>query len=211
MTGIRSLAQTVGRRPGALGVHSIDHVHISVPVLGEAQRFYGTFGLDLRIEDAKLNLYTSGHPHRWAAITEGPKKSLKHISFGAFEDDFPRFRERLNAMRIPLVDPPSGFESNGLWFRDCDGTLLEIRVAEKCSPDTKPPADNPPGVPGIANAPSRSKAPWVKPKRLAHILVFTRNIPDTFASTTRSWACGCRTVRAMLSGSCTAFTGATIT
>lgn len=179
MTAIRSISEPVSRRPNVLGVHSIDHVHVSVPVLGEAQRFYGAFGLDLRVEDAKLNLYTSGHPHRWAAVTEGGKKALSHISFGAFEDDFPRLRERLNRMRIALVDAPRVFESNGLWFRDCDGTLLEIRVAEKCSPNAKPAADNPAGTPGIANAPSRSAAPWVRPNRLAHILVFTRSVPET--------------------------------
>ena len=30
----------------------------------------------------------------------------------------PRFRERLEKMRIDRLDPPKGFESNGLWFRD---------------------------------------------------------------------------------------------
>ena len=49
----------------------------------------------------------------------------------------PRFRERLEKMRIERLDPPKGFESNGLWFRDPDGTLVEIRVAEKSSPNAK--------------------------------------------------------------------------
>ena len=179
MTSIRSLSQSAGRRLGALGVHSIDHVHLSVPVMGAAQRFYGAFGLDLRAEANTLDLYTHGHPHRWIAVTEGPRKALQHTSFGAFEDDLPKFRARLETLRVPLVDPPKGFESNGLWFRDPDGILLEIRAAEKNSPDAKPPCENPPGVPGIANAPSRSKAPHVKPKRLAHILTFTRDVPKT--------------------------------
>jgi catechol 2,3-dioxygenase-like lactoylglutathione lyase family enzyme len=64
-----------------------------------------------------------------------------------------------------------------LWFRDADGTLLEIRVAEKSSPNEKSPVSNPPGAAAKANAPSRSKAPLVRPRRLAHILVFTRDIP----------------------------------
>jgi catechol 2,3-dioxygenase len=179
MTAIRSLAEPVTRKSGALGVHSIDHFHLAVPDAAAAQQFYGSFGLETRNEQGTLNLYTEGHPHSWGSLTEGPRKSLGHISFGAFEEDLPRFRERLETMGIDLLDPPRGFESNGLWFRDCDGTLLEIRAAEKRTPDTKAAADNPPGKPGIANAPSRSKAPLVRPHRLAHILVFTRNVPNT--------------------------------
>src|SRR5258706_1627527 len=179
MTAIRSLAEPKSRRPEALGVHSIDHFSLSIPDVAAAQKFYGTFGLDTRNERWKLNLYTEGHPDPLGSLTDGRRKSLGHISFGAFEEDFPRFRERLEAMGIDLLDPPRGFESNGLWFRDCDGTLLEIRAAEKRTPNSKPAADNPPGIPGIANAPNRSKAPLVRPRRLAHILTFTRNIPNT--------------------------------
>jgi hypothetical protein len=60
-------------------------------------------------------------------LTEGRRKSLSHISFGAFEEDFPRFRERLEAMGIDLLDPPRGFESNGLWFCDCDGMQMAAK------------------------------------------------------------------------------------
>jgi catechol 2,3-dioxygenase len=179
MTAIRSLSEPAGRREGLLGVHSIDHFCLSVPDAAEAAQFYGAFGLDIRNEDGKLNLYTEGHFHRWGSLMEGPRKALHYISFGAFEDDFPRFRDRLETMRIERLDPPRGSESNGLWFRDCDGTLIEIRVAGKCTPNAKPAAGDPPGKPGIPNAPSRSKAPFVRPRRFAHMLLFTHSIPDT--------------------------------
>jgi catechol 2,3-dioxygenase-like lactoylglutathione lyase family enzyme len=179
MTQIRSLAQPVHRRPGELGVHSLDLFNFLVPDAAAAEKFYKSFGLDVREEQGKLNIYTQGHPHRWGSLVEGPRKKLNFISFGAFEDDLPRFRERLQNMRIDLLDPPVGFESNGLWFRDADGTLLEIRVAEKSSPNEKSAVSNPPGAAAKANAPSRSKAPLVRPRRLAHILVFTRDIPRT--------------------------------
>jgi catechol 2,3-dioxygenase len=114
-------------------------------------------------------------------VTEGAKKQLGHVSYGCFEDDFPKFRVRLEKMRIERTDPPRGFESDGLWFRDPDGLLLEIRIGDKRSPNAKPPCDNPAGDPGIANAPSRSRMPRVAPKRLAHILTFTRDVPKTIA------------------------------
>ena len=181
MTQIRHLAQPVQRRPGELGVHSLDHFNFFVPDVADAEKFYRSFGLDVREEGGKLNVYTRGNPHRWGSIAEGPRKKLNYMSFGAFEDDLPRFRERLKSLRIELLDAPPGFESTGLWFRDEDGTLIEIRVAEKSSPNEKSPVDNPAGVVAKANAPSRSKVPVVQPRRLAHMLVFTRDIPKTIA------------------------------
>ena len=70
----------------------------------------------------------------------------------------PRFRERLEKLRIERLDPPKGFESNGLWFRDPDGTLVEIRVAEKSSPNEKATFEMNGGDVGRQNAPNRSKA-----------------------------------------------------
>jgi catechol 2,3-dioxygenase len=181
MTQIRSMPQQAARRPGELGVHSLDHFNLQVPDVADAEKFYGSFGLNLKEEGGNLSVYTHGHPHRWGTIAEGARKKLNYVSFGAFEDDMPRFRERLETMRIDRLDPPKGFESNGLWFRDPDGTLIEIRVAEKSSQNEKTRFDMVGGEPGIPNAPSRSKAAAVKPRRLAHILLFTRDIPKTLA------------------------------
>ena len=106
MTQIRHLSQPVSRRPGELGVHSLDRFNFSVPDLAAARTFYSSFGLDVREEGGALNIHTHGHPHRWGAVVEGPKKKLQFISFGAFEDDLPRFRQRLDALHIPRIDPP---------------------------------------------------------------------------------------------------------
>ncbi len=176
MTQIRHLTQPVHRRPGELGVHSLDRFNFSVPEVEEARKFYSSFGLDVKEEGNALNIYTHGHPHRWGSVVEGSRKKLQFISFGAFEDDLPRFRERLERLRIERINPPSGSESNGLWFRDPDGSPIEIRVAEKSSPNEKSLLDSFSTPAGVAGAPSRSKAPVVKPRRLAHMLVFTRDI-----------------------------------
>ena len=100
MTQIRSMAQPVQRRPGELGVHSLDHFNFVVPDVAQAEKFYGLFGLDTKEEDGKLALYTHGHPHRWGVVSEGPRKKFTYVSFGAFEDDLSRFRERLEQLRI---------------------------------------------------------------------------------------------------------------
>ena len=77
------------RRPGTLGVHSMDTFNMAVPDLEQARRFYTKFGLDVREEGGKLGLYTFDHQHRWGLISEGARKALGHLSFGIFEDDVP--------------------------------------------------------------------------------------------------------------------------
>jgi catechol 2,3-dioxygenase len=171
----------VRRRPGELGVHSVDHFTLAVPDVAAAENFYGAFGLDVRPDGNTLGIYTHHHPHRWGMVVEGPRKKLHHVSYGAFEEDLPKFRERLEKLRIERLDPPPGFESNGLWFRDHDGNLVEIRVAEKVSPDAKSVFDNPSCGPGLRGAPSRRKAPKVRPRRLSHVLLFTRDVMQAIA------------------------------
>jgi catechol 2,3-dioxygenase len=178
MTQIRPLAQPVRRRPGELGVHSLDRFNFAVPDLAAGRKFYSSFGLDVREAGDALDIHTHGHPHRWGSVVEGPRKKLQFISFGAFEEDLPRFRERLERLRIDRLDPPAGLESNGIWIRDPDGTAIEIRVAEKTSPSMKSSFDNASAGPGVQSAPSRSRVHMVRPRRLAHMLVFTRDIPQ---------------------------------
>jgi len=174
------------RKPGVLGVHSVDHFSLTVPDLHEAARFYTAFGLDLREEGNALAIYTAGHPHNWGRLVEGPRKRLNYISFGAFADDLPRFAEHLQKIGVTRLDPPAGFESNGLWFRDPDGTLVEIKVAEKSSPTEKSIVSNPSAGPGVRAMPIRKVAAVSKPRRLSHILLFSANVPrgmDFYART----------------------------
>jgi catechol 2,3-dioxygenase-like lactoylglutathione lyase family enzyme len=169
------------RRPGALGIHSLDHFALSVPDLENARRFYTAFGLDARPDGNVMGLHTFEHRQRWGVLVEGPTKRVHHLSFGVFDDDFPRFEERIGQLGIPRLDPPRGIESDGLWMRDPDGMLIELRVAQKTSPDRKYAYEftsSPQGKPG---APKRSQSPATKPSRLAHCLLFTRDVPATLA------------------------------
>jgi len=170
-----------GRCPEGLGVHSLDHFALSVPDLPVARAFYGAFGLEIRADGAKLGLHTAGSAHRWGVLTEGPRKQLHHISFGAFAEDLPRLRNRIEQSGIKLLDSPPGFDSDGLWFHDADGTLLEVRVAVKSSPDRKAPFDCSSVPAGERGAPYRSNAPRIRPRRLSHVLLFTADVGKTIA------------------------------
>lgn len=175
------------RRPDVLGVHSLDQFGLAVPDLEEAARFFGDFGLALRERPNGLQLHTAGNEHGWVSLSEGPRKALQFLSFGTFADDLDRFRERLAKLGIERIDPPHGVESNGLWFRDCDGMPIEIKVAEKRSPDAPadfrhaPPLSSPTVGSPSRNSPFRGTVGRVRPERLAHMLVFTRDVGRSVA------------------------------
>jgi catechol 2,3-dioxygenase len=164
------------RRPGELGVHSLDHLHFVVPDLTAAAAFYSDFGLDVGRKGDALTLGTGGHPHVWGTVGEGPRKKHQYMSFGAFEDDIDRFARRLQEMGIARLDPPAGVDSNGLWFHDHDGNLIEIAVAPKTSPNEKSVFEQRSAGPGVRGAPSRSAVERTYPRRLAHVLMFTRDV-----------------------------------
>jgi catechol 2,3-dioxygenase-like lactoylglutathione lyase family enzyme len=165
-------------RDDALGVHSVDHFVMAVPELAVAQNFYRQFGLDVREDPAAIHLHTYGATHRWGTIVPGTRKRLLHISFGAYAQDMPRFRDRMDRMSVAPLPPPPGFESNGLWFYDPDGLLVEIKVAEKSSPYEKSRVSNPSPPPATRGMMMRNEAPRVQPRRLSHVLAFVRDVPN---------------------------------
>jgi catechol 2,3-dioxygenase-like lactoylglutathione lyase family enzyme len=167
----------VTKRPGELGIHSMDTFNMVVPDLTVAENFYKSFGLDVREEGNTLGLYTDGSDHRWASVGEGQNKRLRFLSFGVFEEDFEPMKRRIEGYGVRLMDAPAGFDSNGIWFYDHNGVLIEVKVAEKSSPDEKSDFLMRSQPPGTAASPPRSRAGRVRPRRLAHVLIFTADVP----------------------------------
>jgi catechol 2,3-dioxygenase len=171
----------VTKRPGELGVHSLSVFKMVVPDLTEAEKFYTAFGLDVREEGNNLGLYTVGNPHRWGVLSEGPHKKMSVLSFAVFEEDFEPMKKRVEGQGIKLLDPPPGFESNGIWFRDPNDFLIEVKVAEKTSPIRKVDfggLDRSVGANTIGSW-GRSVKPEVRPVRFAHMLLFVANVPQS--------------------------------
>ena len=164
------------RRNGLLGVHSIGEFVLTVPAVEKAEEFYGQFGLETRTDGDTLGLHTAGDGYRWGRVVAGARKAIHHLAFHCFEEDLPRFRQHLQKEGVVLLDPPPGFDSNGLWLRDNDGILLEIRVGAKTSPDEKAPMQMAATPPGVRNAPYRRLSRRVAPRRLSHILRFTPDV-----------------------------------
>ncbi|OIJ97035.1 VOC family protein [Streptomyces monashensis] len=174
--GESSPAPQPTRRTGLLGVHSLDSFSLAVPDLAVAEGFYRDFGLTVTERGNGLGLFTDDSTHCWGNFSEGRTKKLKHLSFGVFPDDLPRFARRLQHQGITRLDPPAGTESDGVWFQDCDGLLIELRDAGKSSPNEKSRTLMPASPPGTRCAPLRSETGQVRPRRLQHVLIFTRNV-----------------------------------
>lgn len=176
----------IARPAGKLGVHSLDSFAMNVSDLQTAGKFYSCFGLDVYEEGDSLGIGTQGSSHRWLRIGQGRSKSLNHLSFGVFEQDFEPMKQRLERQGTVLLDGPKAFDSDGLWFRDHDGVLIQVKVAQKTAPDEKSPFVTRSGPAGQAASPQRSNAETVRPSRLAHILLFTRSVPKAIEFYTRS-------------------------
>lgn len=161
---------------GERGVHSLDHFALSVPDLEKASHFYRAFGLDVRRHGNALGLHAFGGSQGCGLLLEGRVKRLHHLSFGVFAEDFGPLKFHIERSHVSLLDPPRGIDSEGLWLHDEDGTLIELKVAPKTSPDQKSAAELISSPPGKAGAPKCSEAPLTKPSRLAHCLTFTRDV-----------------------------------
>jgi len=162
-----------------LGVHSVDHFGLAVPNLGDARHFFEAFGLDVRSNGDSLELRTDGSEHRWAVVTSAPARYLTHVSFGAFPEDLAPLHARLLARGVDALSRDDG----AIRFRDPDGVRIEILAASKSSPRAKsaPSNVNASSPEGTAAAPLRSKAQPVRPRRLAHVMRFTSDVPRAIA------------------------------
>ncbi len=166
------------RRSNATGVHSVNRFVFSVPDLDEAEKFYSTFGLEVRRSGNRLDLYAYGHPHCWASIhANGQPKKMQYISFGIFADDLETFRERIAKLGIGC-DPHPMSDGQGIWLRDPDGTPTQLIVAPKVAPEIRTqPSPLAAVAAGRGAAPARSKAAVVRPRRLSHVLRFSPDVP----------------------------------
>jgi len=149
---------------------------MTVPDVETARRFYVDFGLNTNARGDCLDVSIQGQAGPCLTIAEGPRKRVHHLSLAAFEDDIPRFALHLKECGVERLAPPADFESNGLWFRDHDGMLVEICVAPKTTPDRKGTVLWPAAVENSARAPSRSQARKDPPTRMSHVLFFTSNV-----------------------------------
>jgi catechol 2,3-dioxygenase-like lactoylglutathione lyase family enzyme len=160
------------KRAGALGVHSIDHFAVQVPDVAVARAFYEAFGLDVKDEDDGLALYARGNAHCWARFTKGPVKQLSHLCFGIYAEDEAALAARLDSNGVKRIDGVG----EGIWIEGFDGLPINIRVADKCSPDGKTQFETISTNAGQSGAVFNSAAPKVHPRALSHFAIYTSDV-----------------------------------
>jgi catechol 2,3-dioxygenase-like lactoylglutathione lyase family enzyme len=183
MTAMKGFVEAERDRNGLLGVHSVDHFGLVVPDLKPAEHFYSASGIEPVEVGDRLELRTAAGDHTWGKVTEGKRKHINYLSFGAYEEDIPRFREHLKKLGVETIAPPAGSEGDGIWFLDHDGRPVEIKAAAKVTPDGKRPHR---AVTEEARAVPLTPAAGVKPLRLAHLILFTQDIDRAIDFYTRA-------------------------
>ncbi|WP_231950233.1 VOC family protein [Paraburkholderia caribensis] len=156
------------------GVHSIDHFALNVPSIGDAERFFTAFGLDVTrvgVNEDVLEL-RAADSWRWARILPSTKKSLAYLSFNCFGEDFDSLVLQAKAAGAQFV----AGDGIGVWFHDPDGNLIQVKVGPKTSSSSKPlhwvegtPADQ-------RGTCTRAEMRRVGPNRLSHVLLFTPDV-----------------------------------
>ena len=156
-------------------VHSLDKIHLTVPSLVEARRFFESFGMNVQVSSDRIDLRCFGSDHCWMSLDEGTRKRLTELVFGAYEQDLPAHGARLKRLEVGDLRVE---KDGGLSFNDPEGLRLRIVSAPKSSPDAKScPSNLHSSVPpGDYAAPLRSKASRVFPRRFAHALLFTADV-----------------------------------
>lgn len=164
---------TAKQSPDRASVHSIDHFALNVPSLADAERFFEAFGLDVvRSKDA-LDL-RAGDGHRWGRVLPSTRKSLAYLTFNCFPGQLPTI-ERQAVAAGARFEVPRPADSDGIWFNDLDGNLIQVRVGPKTSPNEKAAVSGIAVPAGARGACANSEVKVVRPRRLSHVLLFTPN------------------------------------
>lgn len=148
-----------------LAIHSVDRCSIAVPDLGEAERFYLAFGLEVRRVGDTLRVGAHGGGHPVLEIQRATRYRLLGLSLGIHAADLPRFAGHLDHCGIRFT---SGDDS--LRLHDGDGTAIELVVAAKTSPSA------PSGLLPRAMAPRRAAVATVRPVCFSHLLLFAPDV-----------------------------------
>lgn len=176
---------TISRRHDRLGVHSIGEFHMTVPSLADAEKFYSVFGLRVEREKEGLTLRVHDDAHVWGHLSEGPKKKFDRLTFHCFEDEAEKLYTHIRAQGVTAVPPPAGADDAGIWFRDPDGLLVQVRPGVKTSLDAASHRQPPLPVDGTRCVAYRSKVQPSLPQRLSHLARMTTSVPTQLDFYTR--------------------------
>jgi len=161
-------------------ITSLQHVALGVPDLKAGVDFYEAFGLEKQERGDHVAMRCFGRAQDQIVLIEnGSKRMLHHVSLGTTEAQLREIARRVESQGIQRLEPPYKTAPDGLWFRDPEGTLVNVQVADAAPPmkDEAAPAINRPGL--ITRMASRGCPPFdtqPRPRRMGHIIIFAKDV-----------------------------------
>ena len=174
-----------------MAVQNLQHYALSVPDMNAGKQFYEDFGLSCYAEGEQTIFRCAGRDQDQVILVDGPQRKLHHICFGTTEAGLGAIKASVEASDdAALVDPPNNTPGPGLWIKDWENILINVKVADAAPSRGGPNATqsdpiwtiNSPGHydrVGSRGVPARDLK--VQPRRLGHVLHFTTNIDRRIA------------------------------
>ena len=128
-----------------------------MPDQAVGQRYYEDFGLvDVTGGEQGGAPRPARQDRDTVLLYEGPRKRLHHLCYGATGRGLRAGARRRSARAgVSEIDPPRGAPEGGIWFRDPDGNLVNVR--DEAAPAI-PPVDPPLTLNGPGYTPRQARA-----------------------------------------------------
>ncbi|MEI9851196.1 MAG: VOC family protein [Sphingomonas sp.] len=161
-------------------ITSLQHIAFGIPEMKAGTDFYEAFGLETVDRPNHVAMRCFGRAQDQIVLIEtGERRKLLHFSLGTTPQGLEAIAARLADKRVRLLDPPFIGAPGGLWFRDPEGTLVNVQPAGAA------PYRGDPGAPAI-NRPGRLERLGAKgcppfdmkplPRRMGHFILFARDV-----------------------------------
>lgn len=160
-------------------IRNLQYYAVTVPDLEVGKKFYTDFGLELSAHNEDMLTFRCfGRDQDQLFLIKGETKKFHHICFGCAPEDIDTIRQRLVEEGAELVDAPEHFSNEGLWFRDFEGGLTRIMVADEapCEDGLTPTFNRPATKPRIDERLELVGDPPVRPRKVGHVVLFTTDI-----------------------------------
>lgn len=161
-------------------ITSLQYVALGIPELKVGVDFYEAFGLETVNRSDHVAMRCFGRAQDQIVLVEtGRKRKLHHFSMGTTKAGLREIARRLNRQGIEGLEPPYATAPDGLWFRDPEGSLVNVQVAESAPhlADTVAPVVNRPG--SIRRIAAKGCPPFdmhPRPRRMGHFIFFAKDV-----------------------------------
>jgi catechol-2,3-dioxygenase len=151
---------------------------LQIPSLEVGHTFYSDFGLEVAERGDSLVVRCEGRGMDQAVLSEGPRKRLHFVAFAVEPGSLREWQRHIERLGLRLEEAPGGAEPGGLWFRDPEGNLVNLR-----DHPLAPWRSFGETLTNVGDTMNRiDQAQWLKageaprPRKLSHMLIFTQDI-----------------------------------